>query len=106
MHLINTLERGFCNCTDDFINDPLVRVEVEGKAGIAGGTYEHRLTGQIDAVRAHYFSMRTREALFVVLVRTRPYRRRGSAACYGEKDWYLLTMLVMMRDRRTAKCRS
>jgi hypothetical protein len=23
---------------------------------------------------AHYFSMRTREALFVVLVRTRPYR--------------------------------
>jgi hypothetical protein len=36
MHLINTLERGFSNCTDNFINDPLVRVEVEGKAGIAG----------------------------------------------------------------------
>jgi hypothetical protein len=37
MHLINTLERGFCNCTDNFINDPLVRVEVKGKAGITGG---------------------------------------------------------------------
>jgi len=106
MHLINMLERDFCNSTDNFINDPLVRVEVEGKARIAEGTYEHRFTGQIDAIRAHYFSMRTREALLVVLVRTRPYRRRRSAACYCEKDWHLLTMLVFVRrDRGTAKCR-
>jgi hypothetical protein len=41
---------------------------------------------------AHYFSMRTREALFVVLVRTRPYKKISTVLL--RKGRHLLTMLV------------
>jgi hypothetical protein len=34
MHLVNVLEYGVNSSTNNFIDNPLVRVEVEGKAGI------------------------------------------------------------------------
>ena len=41
---------------------------------------------------AHYFSMRTREALFVVLVRTRPYKEISIVLL--QRNGHLLTILV------------
>ena len=76
--------------TDNFIDDTLVGVEIESEAGVAeievsvsSLSYSRPnpslcsdialLTRPIRNEDTHYFSMRTREALLVVLVRTRPY---------------------------------
>ena len=62
--------------THDFIDDSLVSVEIESKAGVAvvqvmiSFFYVFILLND-----THYFSIKTREALLVVLVRTRPYIR-------------------------------
>lgn len=52
-------------------------MEVEGEAGVAtrrAKSSAPSLVGQNrESLGTHYFSMSTREALFVVLVRTRPY---------------------------------
>lgn len=62
--------------TYDFIDDTFIGVKVECKAGIAI-SYESSINefSRADRVEreTNYFSMRTREALLVVLVRTRPY---------------------------------
>jgi hypothetical protein len=36
-HLVNVLEDGAIRCTDNFIYNPLVRVEIKGEAGITRG---------------------------------------------------------------------
>lgn len=56
--------------THDFIDDPLVGVEVEGEAGVAAFP---SILGLPVGANTHYFSIRTREALLTVFVRTRPY---------------------------------
>ena len=69
-------------CTHNFIDDTLVGVEVEGQARIAGNVV--RVTALITTRRweAHYFSMRTREALLTVFVRTRPYKLLGQSHAF------------------------
>jgi hypothetical protein len=59
--------------THDFIDDAFVGVEIEGETGVAGWITVRKVRKVIFTC-TYYFSMRTREALLVVLVRTRPYR--------------------------------
>lgn len=59
--------------THYFIDNALVGVEIEGQARVAIEIVGSALGFCAPSVfPAHYFSMRTREALLVVLVRTRP----------------------------------
>ena len=104
--LSNDCEEAICGLgrayTYDFIDDSLVGVEVKGQAGVAGdvcisttylqnaisslidGAFEADVQGSRMALArkafssdTHYFSMRTRDALLVVFVRTRPYERHA-----------------------------
>jgi hypothetical protein len=38
VHLVNVTKYGSIGCTDNFINNPLVRVEIEGETGITRGS--------------------------------------------------------------------
>ncbi len=53
-----------------FIDDSLVGVEIEGQSWVAGRMV--RCFAQTVWLGFTYFSMRTREALLTVFVRTRP----------------------------------
>ena len=65
--------------THDFIDDSLVSVEIKGKAGVAVVQVTISLLYVFVLLNdTHYFSIKTREALLVVLVRTRPYIRSFS----------------------------
>ena len=66
--------------THDFIDDTLVRVEVEREAGVAAALGQRAGSRNTVDGCTDYFSMSTRDALFVVFVRTRPYITRRSAA--------------------------
>ena len=67
--------------THNFIDSPLVGVEIESKAGVAieggGGTMSPVDLDAAFIECTHYFSMSTREALFTVFVRTRPYLKHS-----------------------------
>ena len=65
--------------THDFIDNPLVGMEIERKAGVAVGQVIISFFCVFILLNdTHYFSIKTREALLVVLVRTRPYIRSFS----------------------------
>lgn len=67
--------------THDFIDDTLVGVEVEGETRVADGRKDGFIIYK-DLGRTYYFSINTREALLVVLVRTRPYKTECQLGIY------------------------
>ena len=65
--------------THDFIDNSLVGVKIERKAGVAVVQVVISFFYVLILLNdTHYFSIKTREALLVVLVRTRPYIRSFS----------------------------
>lgn len=86
------------DCTHDFIDDSLVGVEVEGETWVA---IQKNVSPEDDSSRkvTNYFSIKTREALLVVLVRTRPWNaivqtwptlKHLNGAYHGERCWRLI----------------
>ena len=76
---VNGMEEGKQK-THDFIDNSLVGVEIKRKAGVAvvQVMISFFYVFFILLNDTHYFSIKTREALLVVLVRTRPYIRSFS----------------------------
>jgi len=55
VYLVNVLEYGVISCTDNFINNPLVGVEVEGEARITRGNVLNSPDIRTDMVQSSLF---------------------------------------------------
>ena len=79
--------------TYDFIDDTFVCVKVEGEARVTAGRRSVHFSKVVTLEKkllTNYFSIKTREALLVVFVRTRPWRMLSAIHC-----------TFIDRDRRT-----
>lgn len=89
-------------------------MEIESKTGVAVEPWLTPSPSYPSAVRfgtpnqrwatimnTHYFSMRTREALLVVFVRTRPYKKQADREpCKETSDMYSVLTMAVFEDSR------
>jgi len=91
----------------NFIDNAFVRVEIEGQTGVAiQAMIDQREEGE--GRGTHYFSIKTLEALFVVFVRTRPWRELLRGICENEMAgicspllfvWWMLSLALFSSGR-------